>query len=96
MFETLGPPPLEPAVKVALVLYFTALVLWAPFALLSGLAFDAGPRFSAYFFVGSVYTYPILLGIAFFYRRRRPGLLWLPTVTFFLVLLSTFIEHWGF
>ena len=75
---------------------FVLLVPWAPIAMLSGLAFDAGPRFSAYAFVGSVYTYPILLGIAFYYRRRRPGLLWLPTLTFYLVLLSTFIEHWGY
>jgi hypothetical protein len=96
MFETLGPPPLQPIVKMALVLWFVALPLWALFAMLSGMAFDAGPRFSAYCYVWSMFTYPVLLGIAFFYRRRRPGLIWLPGLTLCLVIMSVFIEHWGF
>jgi hypothetical protein len=52
------------------------------FAGLSAMAFDSGYTPAAYT-VGLVpWSYPVLLGIAFFYRRRKPYLVWLPALTF--------------
>jgi hypothetical protein len=80
--SVLGPPPLPAVVKVMLTIYCIILVPWIPFVMLmgSGLAFDGGYRLRAYAFVASVWAYPALVGVAFFFRRRKPRLVWLPVI----------------
>jgi len=76
----LGPPPLTAEVKIMLTGWFVILVPWLPlFTLMgSGMAFEGGSTLREYFFVATAWTYPVLVGAAFFFRRRKPKLIWLP------------------
>jgi hypothetical protein len=46
----------------------------------TGMAFEGGYTFDAYLFVFDVWAYPVLVGIAWLFRRRRPALVWLPAL----------------
>jgi hypothetical protein len=54
----------------------------------SGMAFDAGDTIDAYSFVAVAWIYPVLVAVAFFFRRRKPQLIWLPVLPFFIVFTS--------
>ena len=91
MFEGIpGPTPLDPTVKAFITAWIIFLVPWLPIAAVAGLAFDGGPKWSAYVFVWSVWTYPITVGIAFIFRRKKPILSYLPFVNVLGVLISEF------
>ncbi|MGH9490279.1 MAG: hypothetical protein ACRD17_07175 [Terriglobales bacterium] len=79
-FRRPQPAPLQPYVAVWLIIWCVLLIPWALFAALSGMAFDGGDTFSAYFFVWSVWTYPVSLLIAFLFRRKCPALVFLPMI----------------
>ena len=91
MFEEsfIGPPPLAYEVKVTLTIWCIILVPWLPiFTLMgSGMAFEGGNTFGAYLFVAIAWAYPALVGVAFFFRRRKPKLVWLPV----LPLIAIFV-----
>jgi len=74
--------------KVALFIWSVLLIPWLPFALLSGMAFDAGRTTAAYVFVWSAWTYPISVAIAFALRRKIPAFVLLPLLNVFGFLLS--------
>jgi len=63
-----------------LTIWFVILVPWLPlFTIMgTGMAFEGGNRGGAYVFIAMVWTYPALVAIAFFSRRRKPILVWLP------------------
>ncbi len=82
MFDALGPAPLDPSVKVLLSVWIVLLVPWALVALVVGMALDGGPTFGAYLLIWSVLSYPALVGLVFYYRRRNPRLIWLPVLSF--------------
>jgi hypothetical protein len=83
------PPPLDSTVKTMLTVWFLLLIPWFPFATMgSGLAFDGGPTTAAYLYVWTMWTYPLLLGIAYFSRRRQPNLVWLPSITVIIFMLE--------
>lgn len=65
-------------VRGFLIFWLALIVPWIPFAMLAGLAFDGGPRPSAYLYFWAVMTYPITVGIAAFSRKRVPVLVLLP------------------
>lgn len=89
MFESIsGPPPCDPAVKAILAFWFILLVPWLPFAALAGMAFDGGAKWYAYLFVWSIWTYPITVGIAFGFRRKKPRLSLLPLANILGFLIS--------
>lgn len=93
MFEySTEPVPLNTTVRVMLAIWCVLLVPWLLLAGIAGVAFDGGPSASAYVLVWSIYTYPILLGIAFHFRRRKPNLVWLPMLTFVAVLASAILD----
>jgi hypothetical protein len=71
-------------VKVMLTIWCVILVWWLPFVALTGagMAFDSGPTLAAYLFVVYAWTYPALVGVAYFFRRRKPSLVWLPMLPF--------------
>jgi hypothetical protein len=75
-------------IRGLLILWSVLLVPWLPFALLSGLAFDGGPTPQAYFFVWSVLSYPVAVGIAVLSRKRFPVLLLLPFLNLIGFILS--------
>ena len=83
--------PLWTRVKVMLAVWFVLLPLWLLFALMgTGMAFEGGKTNDAYYFIFTIWTYPFLLGIAFFCRRRFPNLVWLPLLTVLLLVLDPF------
>ncbi len=86
----LGPLPLPTAVKIMLTIWCVILVPWIPFFTLmgTGMAFEGGYTFHAYLFVATAWTYPALVGVAFFFRRRKPKLIWLPM----LPLIAMFVQ----
>jgi hypothetical protein len=67
------------------------LLPWIIIAPLSGMAFDAGYTTEAYIFVWSVWTYPIILGLSVFLKRKAPVLAFLPAANFLIpVVLAAF------
>jgi hypothetical protein len=78
----------NPIAVICFVLWMLSLVPWLFILLLSGMAFDNGKTLEAYVFVGSVVSYPVMVGIAGFMRRRRPFLLLLPLLSIAAAFLS--------
>jgi hypothetical protein len=60
----------------------------------SGMAFDGGNTLGAYFFVAVAWAYPVLVGVAYSFRRRNPKLIWLPLLPLIPVLVS-FLSNWS-
>jgi hypothetical protein len=59
-------------VMFVLVVWVILLVLGAPFALmLTGMAFEGGHTLDAYLSLAAVWSYPPLVAIAVFYRRKK-------------------------
>jgi hypothetical protein len=54
----------------------------------TGMAFEGGYTMDAYLFVFAAWTYPVLVGVAYVFRRRKPVLVWLPA----LILVPTIIQ----
>ena len=76
-------------VKTALFVLWGVLFLpWLPFALLSGMTFDAGYTARAYIFFWSLWTYPVSVAVAFFCRRKVPALVLLPFLNVIAVLAT--------
>jgi hypothetical protein len=85
----IGPPPLSGAVKLMLTIWCVLLVLGAlPGLMLTGMAFEGGDTFDAYYSVIVVWLYPSLVGVSYLFRRRKPMLVWLPLIPVALILLS--------
>jgi hypothetical protein len=78
----------EPWVFALLIVWVVLFVPWAPFALLSGMAFDAGPSIHAYVFFWSLWTYPFVVLTAVLLRRKVPMLVILPCLNFIAFLIS--------
>ena len=94
VFDASERPPLDKTVKVMLIVWCALLPLWAMFAAVSGMAFDSGPTLSAYVaFFWLVFAYPILLGIAFFCRRKKRWIVWLPSLVFVLPFADFVMEN---
>lgn len=68
-------------VAAALFLLWMALLLpWLILAPLSGMMLDAGPNFAVYLFIGSIWTYPVSVGIVWKFRQITPLVALLPFV----------------
>ncbi|MFN7995914.1 MAG: hypothetical protein U0Q18_20045 [Bryobacteraceae bacterium] len=91
MFERsfMGPPPLTTDVRVMLIVYSVILVPWVPaFTLMgTGMAFEPGYTWRAYGFVVNAWAYPILVGVAYFLRRRNPNFISVPLIPLILIFL---------
>jgi len=70
------------AAKVLYIFWVALLLPWLLIALGTGIAFDGGPTSEAYTFVWSVWTYPVILGIAAVIRRWAPWAVLLPVINF--------------
>jgi hypothetical protein len=79
---------LEKSVSALFVLWFFLLVPWLPLAMVSLMAFDAGPTFGVYLFVWSIWTYPVSVGIAWLFRSRVIVAPLLPFVNIVFCLVS--------
>lgn len=85
------PAPLNTYVKVMLIGWSVLLALLLQFAREAGMALAGPPDAStpfAYGYALSIWTYPITLGIAFFYRRKRPHLVGLPALNVTVFIIS--------
>lgn len=67
------------------VLFFVGAL---PAVLVTGMAFEGGSTFGAVYSLAVMWLYPILLGVAYAYRRSKPALVWLPLIPIALMLLS--------
>jgi hypothetical protein len=78
-----------------LIIWFVILVPWFPlFTLMgTGMAFEGGYTVEAWMFVVAVWAYPILVGVAFFFRRKRPAFISLPILTVVPLLASSAAHH---
>jgi hypothetical protein len=90
--SVLGPSPVTTTVTVMLGIYFVILVPWIPFFTLmgTGMAFDGGNTLDAYVSVATFWAFPIFVAVGYLFRRRKPGLIWLPTIPliwFFIQLI---------
>ena len=65
------------------------LLPWLILAPLSGMAFDAGPGFTTYLFVLSVWTYPLAVGIVWKFRERAPLTALVPCLNIAMCVLSS-------
>jgi hypothetical protein len=92
----LGPPPLTTTVSVMLVVWLILLVLGALPALMgTGMAFEGGHTLDAYLALFSIWSYPPLVGLAYFFRRRKPALIWLPLLTILLFIVDQIVWDLG-
>jgi hypothetical protein len=66
------------ATKVIFIFWLVLLVPWLVVAPLSGMAFDGGDTAEAYVFAGSVWTYPITVGVVGVFRKWAPWIVLLP------------------
>jgi hypothetical protein len=79
----------EDAIAAGLFLFWLVLLLpWLVLAPLSLMAFDAGPEFLVYVFVWSIWTYPISVGVVWWFRRDVPLIAFLPCLNIATGLLS--------
>jgi hypothetical protein len=79
---------IEKSVSVLFLLWFVLLLPWLAFAMVSLMAFDDGPKFGVYLFVWSIWTYPVSVGIAWWFRDRAIAVALLPCVNILLCLTS--------
>jgi hypothetical protein len=86
------PAPLSTVVRVMLTIWCIILVAGSLSGLmLTGMAFEGGHTLDAYLALIAVWSYPVLVGLAFFYRRRRPLFVWLPSLTGVLFLIEKIV-----
>ena len=86
--------PLSDTVTVLLTIWCILLVLGAlPALMLTGMAFEGGDTFGAYYSIVIVWSYPPLVVAAYFFRRRKPSLVWLPLMPVTLMLFSV-VTNW--
>ena len=91
--SALSPTLLTKEVRIMLPIWCIILVAWLPLFTLIGTAMafdDADNIFDAYFFAVTASAYPVLVGAAFFFRRRNPAWIWWPSVPLMLMLLRYF------
>src|ERR1700731_195205 len=89
VFELLEPakPPIPSFAKGMLVLWIATLPVTLVLAGLSGMAIiHHEGDWLVYAFIWSAYTYPISVLVAFLFRRKRPGLVFLPCLNIALFL----------
>jgi hypothetical protein len=76
-------------IAAALFLLWVVLLLpWIVLAPMAGMAFDAGPKFWVYVLVGSIWTYPISVGLVWMLRDDRPLISVLPLMNIALAFFS--------
>jgi hypothetical protein len=80
-----GPPAY---VKRMQSIWLFLLMPWMLFAMGSGMAFDGGPTSSAYLFVWSVWTYPLVLIAAMILKKWIPQVMFLPFANIVMFMLS--------
>lgn len=87
--EPASSAPLSRTTVFLLTAWCVLLVLGAvPGLMLTGMAFEGGYTFAAYYSVVIVWLYPPLVIVAFIFRRRSPRMVWLPLLPVTLNLLS--------
>jgi hypothetical protein len=57
------------------------------------MAFEGGYTTGAYAFVAIVWLYPLLVLIAFIFRRRKPSMVWLPGLPLAVVILGLLADR---
>lgn len=76
-------------IAAALFLLWVVLLLpWIVLGPMAGMALDAGPKFWVYVFIGSIWTYPISVGLVWMFRDDRPLISFLPLINIALAFFS--------
>jgi hypothetical protein len=92
MFEYWAEPaPLNTTARIMLIVWFLLLLPCLIFAALSAMAFEGGYTPAAYATALTPWSYPVLLGVAFFYRRKKPHLVWLPALPLAVIALALLV-----
>ena len=86
------PPLTTTEVRVIFVIWFLILIPWLPFMTLmgSGMAFDGGNTAGEWAFAGTAWAYPCLVAVAWFFRKRKPVLVWLPILPLLVLIISIY------
>ena len=90
MFETIGPPPLKKGVGVLLTMWCIFIPVWL---LLSMAAGAYRTHAGGNLFLISWALYPVLLFLAFFFKRSRPYLTLLPILSVGMFIVSEEVEN---
>jgi hypothetical protein len=89
-------PELANTVVFMLVVWCILLVLGAlPALMLTGMAFEGGHTLDAYLSLTAVWSYPPLVAIAFLCRRKKPVLIWIPSLTILLLVVEQVAWQFG-
>ena len=93
MFERVAADDSQPtAVYVVLTIWCVLLAPWLLVALMgTGMALEGGETFEAWYFIVSMWSFPLFVAVAFLFRRRRPLVVLLPLASFGLLLLEQFV-----
>ena len=79
--------------QVASALFFVWIALllpWLVLAPLAAMAFDFGAKFAVYVFIGSIWTYPVSVGVAWKLQQFNPLIALLPCINIVVSLVSGF------
>jgi hypothetical protein len=90
MFEPIGPPPLANRVSLLLLVWCMLLPFWLLMSLGAG---GIRTKIGGHLYVISWVSYPLMLGLAFFYKRSKPFLVILPGVSFAAIFVSAEIDN---
>jgi hypothetical protein len=90
MFEQVGPPPLDNRVKSLLIAWCILIPVWMALTLAAG-AFRS--KLCGYLFLVAWGLYPILLWIAFLFKRSKPYLALLLAVSFATMIISSELDE---
>jgi hypothetical protein len=99
MFEssTSNGDDLKTGVQVMLVVWCILMALGLiPGLMATGMAFEGGHTLDAYLGLAAIWSYPPLVAIAFFFRRRKTVLIWLPLLTVLLFAVEQLVWKAGF
>lgn len=90
MFEPIGPPPLDNRVRLLVILWCILLPFWFVMSLGAG---GLRTRVGGDLYVISWVSYPLLLWIAFIYKRSRLFLAALPGLSLVAIFISAEIDN---
>jgi hypothetical protein len=63
--------------------------------MLTGKVFEGGHTLDAYLVLVATWSYPAFIAVAYFYRQRKPMLVWLPPLTALLFIAEGLVWDLG-
>jgi hypothetical protein len=77
------------------IFWLVLLIPWLVISPLAGMAFDSGYTPAAYYVVSCIWSYPLMVALAFFLKRFNPKLILLPLLNVAGILVPLILDAIG-